>query len=96
MASPETATPIKEVFVAKGARKISNSSRKFLISNDKGFKTWSDQGFTISGDYIYTYEGDGKDGYGSNPNPSTATDADSKSVLIVNVINWRTGCVAGM
>lgn len=91
MASPETATPIKEVFVAKGARKISNSSRKFLNSNDQGFKTWSDQGFTISGDYIYTYEGDGKDGYGSNPNPSTATDADSKSVLIVNVINWRTG-----
>ena len=91
MASPETAEPIKEVFVAKGARKISNSSRKFLNSNDKGFKTWSDQGFTISGDYIYTYEGDGKDGYGSNPNPSTATDHDSKSVLIVNVINWRTG-----
>ncbi|MCI5977442.1 MAG: hypothetical protein MRZ32_00710, partial [Bacteroidales bacterium] len=91
MASPETATPMKEVFVAANSRKISNSSRAFLNSNDRGFKTWSDQGFTISGDYIYTYEGDGKDGYGSNPNPSTATNADSKSVLIVNVINWRTG-----
>lgn len=86
MANPGSAKIIKQVFVQKGARKITGSSRAFLNTADSGFKTWSDQGFTISGDYIYTYEGDGKDGYGSNPKPT-----DGKAVLIVNIINWRTG-----
>ena len=84
--NPGSVQPIKQVFAATGALKITGSSRAFLNTADKGFKTWSDQGFTISGDYIYTYEGDGKEGYGSNPVPT-----DSKPVLIVNVINWRTG-----
>lgn len=93
MANPSTVTPIGDVFVKKGDKKISNSSRDFLNYNDNGFKTFSDQGFTINGDYVYTYEGDGKGGYGSNPNPSDSSlkGYDSKSVLIINVINWRTG-----
>lgn len=86
MDDPSGARPLKQVFVPAGAKKISGSSRAFLNTADNGFKTWSDQGFTISGDYIYAYEGDGKDGYGSNPVPT-----DGKAVLIINAVNWRTG-----
>ncbi len=86
LAHPSTVKYMKQVFVKKGDKKITNSSRTCLNSQDAGFKTWSDQGFTISGDYIYTLEGDGKEGYGSNPVPS-----DGKPVYIINLINWRTG-----
>lgn len=86
LANPTKVKYIKQVFVKKGDRKISSSSRECLNTQDTGFKTWSDQGFTISGDYIYTLEGDSKSGYGSNPVPS-----DGKPVYILNLINWRTG-----
>lgn len=86
LANPETVTYKKQVFVPKGAKKITNSGRTCLNTQDTGFKTWSDQGFTISGDYIYTLEGDSKKGYGSNPVP-----ADGQPVYIQNLINWRTG-----
>lgn len=86
LANPETVTYKKQVFVQKGARKITNSARECLNTLDTGFKTWSDQGFTISGDYIYTLEGDSKNGYGDNPVPT-----DGLPVYIQNLINWRTG-----
>ena len=53
MSDPSTARPIKQVFVPAHTNKITGSSRAFLNTADLGFKTWSDQGFTISGDYIY-------------------------------------------
>lgn len=86
LANPSTVNYIKQVFVRKGDKKITNSSRACLNTQDTGFKTWSDQGFTICGDYIYTLEGDGKEGYDGNPTPS-----DGKPVYIINLINWRTG-----
>lgn len=85
-ANPNTVKPIRDVFVAEHTKKITGSSRAFFNTADLGFKTWSDQGFTISGDYIYTYEGNGKSGYSGTPTPT-----DSKATLIQNVINWRTG-----
>lgn len=86
MANPSTVKPIGDVFVKAGDKAISGSSRAFLNSADKGFKTWSDQGFTINGDYVYSYEGNGKGGYSGTPTPT-----DGKATLIINVINWRTG-----
>ena len=99
--------PLRSVFVKAGDKKQTGSRRAWIAATDGGFRTWADQGFTISGDYIYTMEGVGADDKGANgPNPLEETkggyimDTSSpnqkaattiESVQIINVINWRTG-----
>lgn len=95
---------IGRCYVAKGAEKIGSTSksgtRAALNTYDKGFKTWDDQGFTIAGDYIYTFEGNGDDDDDKNngltrPNlhkgvNGQAGDKDG-AVQLINCINWRNG-----
>ena len=89
---------IGRCYIAAGAEKIGSTStsgtRPALNTYDKGFKTWDDQGFTIAGDYIYTFEGNGDDDNthinlhkGVNGN---AGDKDG-AVQLINCINWRNG-----
>lgn len=89
---------IGRCYIAAGAEKIgstSNSStRPALNTYDNGFKTWDDQGFTIAGDYIYTFEGNGDDN-DTKPNlhlgvNGNAGDKDG-AVQLINCINWRNG-----
>lgn len=86
--NPSTAKPIKiwKINVRDGINKMSGSSRAYLANNDQGFRTWDDQGFTISGDYIYHYEGCGNTG---SSDAGTKVN-DGKGVVIVNYFNWRT------
>lgn len=84
--NPSTARPIRQLFIKAGTGKITGSSRAFFNNADNGFKTWSDQGFTVSGDYVYAYEGNGNEGYSGTPTPT-----DGFGILIINVANWRTG-----
>ena len=89
---------IGRCYIAAGAEKIGSTStsgtRPALNTYDNGFKTWDDQGFTIAGDYIYTFEGNGDDDNthinlhkGVNGN---AGDKDG-AVQLINCINWRNG-----
>lgn len=89
---------IGRCYVAKGAEKIGSTStsgtRPALNTYDQGFKTWDDQGFTIAGDYIYTFEGNGDDN-DTKPNlhlgvNGNAGDKDG-AVQLINCINWRNG-----
>ena len=101
---------IGRCYIAAGAEKISSGAptsgtsksgtRAALNTYDKGFKTWDDQGFTIAGDYIYTFEGNGDDDDDKNngltrPNlhkgvNGNAGDKDG-AVQLINCINWRNG-----
>ncbi|MGN1251994.1 MAG: hypothetical protein ACI4US_03855 [Muribaculaceae bacterium] len=89
---------IGRCYIAANAEKIGSTStsgtRPALNTYDNGFKTWDDQGFTIAGDYIYTFEGNGDDDNthinlhkGVNGN---AGDKDG-AVQLINCINWRNG-----
>lgn len=83
---------IGRCYIAAGAEKIGSTStskaRPELNNYDQGFKTWDDQGFTIAGDYIYTFEGNGDDDT-SHPDPD---EKDGKgAVQLINCINWRNG-----
>ena len=83
---------IGRCYIAAGAEKIgstsTSSARPQLNTYDQGFKTWDDQGFTIAGDYIYTFEGNGDDDT-SHPDPD---EKDGKgAVQLINCINWRNG-----
>ncbi len=83
---------IGRCYIAAGAEKIgstsTSSARPQLNTYDQGFKTWDDQGFTIAGDYIYTFEGNGDDDT-SHPDPD---EQDGKgAVQLINCINWRNG-----
>lgn len=83
---------IGRCYIAAGAEKIGSTStsgtRPQLNTYDKGFKTWDDQGFTIAGDYIYTFEGNSDD---DNTHPNLhALDKDG-AVQLINCINWRNG-----
>ena len=89
---------IGRCYIAAGAEKIGSTStsntRPTLNTYDKGFKTWDDQGFTIAGDYIYTFEGNGDDN-DTKPNlhlgvNGNAGDKDG-AVQLINCINWRNG-----
>lgn len=89
---------IGRCYIAAGAEKIGSTStsgtRPQLNTYDQGFKTWDDQGFTIAGDYIYTFEGNGDDDT-SRPNlhkgvNGNAGDKDG-AVQLINCINWRNG-----
>ena len=89
---------IGRCYIAAGAEKIGSTStsgtRPALNTYDKGFKTWDDQGFTIAGDYIYTFEGNGDDN-DTKPNlhlgvNGNAGDKDG-AVQLINCINWRNG-----
>lgn len=84
--NPATAKPIKQILMKVNSLPMTNSSRDFYVKYDEGFKTWSDQGFTISGDYIYTWEGNALTGYSGTPTPT-----DGKPTMIINTANWRTG-----
>lgn len=86
--NPSTVKPIKvwKISVRDGVNKMSNSGRAYLANNDQGFRTWDDQGFTISGDYIYHYEGCGNTG---SSNAGTKVN-DGMGVVVVNYFNWRT------
>lgn len=83
---------IGRCYIAANAEKIGSTStskaRPELNNYDQGFKTWDDQGFTIAGDYIYTFEGNGDDDT-SHPDPD---EKDGKgAVQLINCINWRNG-----
>lgn len=89
---------IGRCYIAAGAEKIGSTSksstRPALNTYDNGFKTWDDQGFTIAGDYIYTFEGNGDDN-DTKPNlhlgvNGNAGDKDG-AVQLINCINWRNG-----
>lgn len=89
---------IGRCYIAAGAEKIGSTStsgtRPALNTYDQGFKTWDDQGFTIAGDYIYTFEGNGDDN-DTKPNlhlgvNGNAGDKDG-AVQLINCINWRNG-----
>ena len=89
---------IGRCYIAAGAEKIGSTSnsktRPTLNTYDQGFKTWDDQGFTIAGDYIYTFEGNGDDN-DTKPNlhlgvNGNAGDKDG-AVQLINCINWRNG-----
>ena len=86
--NPSTAKPIKiwKITVRDGINKMSGSSRAYLAKNDQGFRTWDDQGFTISGDYIYHYEGCGNTG----SSDAGVKVTDGQGVVVVNYFNWRT------
>lgn len=85
---------IGRCYIAANAEKIGDTStsdtRKALNTYDQGFKTWDDQGFTIAGDYIYTFEGNGSD-YSDTDRPRPWLEDNDGAVQLINCINWRNG-----
>lgn len=95
---------IGRCYIAANAEKIGDTStsttRPALNTYDKGFKTWDDQGFTIAGDYIYTFEGNGdddNDGKNGTKRPNLHKGVNGQkgdndgAVQLINCINWRNG-----
>lgn len=75
------ARPIKVIPFPYGCNPTTTGA---LAGFDKGFQTWSPQGFTVYGDYIYHFEGVGQDN-------SDAITYKGKKIptVIVHVHNWR-------
>ena len=68
-------TYFKEAAVAKGASFTSGSG----MSGDTGFEWKAYQSFSINGDYVYLFEGEGASGAGTT------------KPIIISTVNWRTG-----
>lgn len=75
------ARPIKVIPFPYGCNPTTTGA---LAGFDEGFQTWSPQGFTVYGDYIYHFEGVGQD------NEKAITYKDKKiPTVIVHAHNWR-------
>lgn len=72
------ATARKVVTLTKGDNPTSTEG-------DKGYNTWSHQGYTISGDYLYILEG---------VSSENSTAINKKSTIALHVYNWRTNTFA--
>lgn len=75
------ARPIKVIPFPYGCNPATTGA---LAGFDEGFQTWSPQGFTVYGDYIYHFEGVGQD----NENAITYNGKKIPTV-IVHAHNWR-------
>lgn len=64
----------------------SNADHAPYVNADKGLFTWSHQGYTVSGDYLYLFEGCGKAGAVAG----AAGPVNSKPTEFVTAWNWRT------
>ncbi len=75
--------PIKTITIKKYYDSVDGDGTNTgnIGSEDHGFQTWDPQGFTISGDYIYHFEGVGE---------GNADAIDNKPTCIIHVHNWRT------
>ncbi len=75
------ARPIKVIPFPYGCNPATTGA---LAGFDEGFQTWSPQGFTVYGDYIYHFEGVGQD-------DEKAITYNGKKIptVIVHAHNWR-------
>ena len=65
----------------------SNADYAAYVKADKGLFTWSHQGYTVSGDYLYLFEGCGKN---TGSSSIGAGAVNSKATEFVTAWNWRT------
>lgn len=74
LADPANATILRNVTITKG-------DDATTTSGDKGYNTWDNQGFTISGDFLYVLEGVGTE---------NSAARNGKPTIVVHCYNWRT------
>ena len=67
----------------------SDAAHADYVNADKGLFTWPHQGYTVSGDYIYIFEGVGSTHVESATSPG-ASAVNSKPTVFVTAWNWRT------
>ncbi len=81
--NPTGAKPIKEITIKKYHNGVNgdNPNTSNIGSADHGFQTWSPQGFTVSGDYLYHFEGMGE---------SDASAINGEPTCIIHAYNWKT------
>ena len=76
------ATPLRVVTIKKATTSAEGDNPNTNnIEGDRGFQTWSPQGLTISGDYLYFAEGVGEAQDGN---------INGKPTVIIHAYNWRT------
>lgn len=66
-----------------------NSDYAAYVNADEGLFTWPHQGYTVSGDYIYIFEGVG-DNHVETAGSTGATAVNKKPTIFVTAWNWRT------
>ncbi len=81
--NPTGAQPIKEITIKKYYNGVNGDGTNTgnIGSQDHGFQTWPPQGFTVSGDYLYHFEGVGE---------GNADAIDNQPTCIIHVHNWKT------
>ncbi len=81
--NPSGAQPIKEITIKKYYNGADGDGKNTsnIGTQDHGFQTWDPQGFTVSGDYLYHFEGVGE---------TTTGAIDAQPTCIIHVHNWKT------
>ncbi len=81
--NPAGAKPIKEITIKKYYNGADGDGKNTsnIGTKDHGFQTWDPQGFTVSGDYLYHFEGVGE---------SNSAAIDGQPTCIIHVHNWKT------